>query len=176
MLTDAPTAGAGVSRTTRLTTPVDELGDTLTLDDADGLGEGATLPDALPLGVGSTVGPGDGDAVDGGSPTVSVGATVTRTMRGVGLEPTPTAPVDGAADAVGELDLDGAAEPGTVIVTVGEGPAPSGIAGMPCAIAVSNAARLPTPIAHHVAMNGGGHIRINGAGFRTTRRRERRAR
>lgn len=165
-----------MSRTSRLTTPVDELGDALTLDDADGLGDGATLPDADADGVGSTVGPGDEDVVDGGSPTVSVGATVTRMTRGVGLEPTPTAPVDGAPDAVGELEGDGTTEPGTVIVTVGAAPAPSGIAGMPCAIAVSNAARLPTPIAHHVAMNGGGHIRISDAGFRTTRRRERRAR
>jgi hypothetical protein len=119
-----------VSRTTRLTTPVDELGDALTLDDADGLGEGATLPDALPLGVGSTVGPGDEDAVDGGRPTV--GAAVTRTTRGVGVPPTPTLPgCDGEELAPGEPDADGSGEAGTVvIVTVGTGGDATGSSGM----------------------------------------------
>jgi hypothetical protein len=110
--------------------------------DSDGLGGGEviTLPGAPPLRADSPVGPGDDDAADGDGPMV--GASVTRTTRGVGVPCAPAAePEDG--DGPGDDDADGAGPAGTsVMVTVGIGGAAAPTSGTNSITTASSA--IPT--------------------------------
>jgi hypothetical protein len=157
---------AGVGDTSALTATLTAAG--LDADgEPEGVGDGVglTLPDADPLGVGSMVGPGGDDTEP------AVGPAVTRITRGVGAPCTGAAPAlgDDEAEPPVDGDGDGAGTDGLTVTTGAGWPPASGIA-TPCATAASSAARDPAPIAYQVAMNGGGHKRLNDArGSRTTR-------